>query len=343
MKKKILIVFVMVVLGIFKTDLVCAEKIYQEYKVGDAVTYNGIDFYVIKDSGEKDDRVTMLKAEPLSVDEVNKYGGVGTKNNHVNVYSTSDVTASNYQKASNINGYGGMAYYTSPTCGYTGYNNCTTDYNKSEIKYVVNAWSSAVLNEEDLIEDKTGYKTRLLTLEDLTNNLGYIGYDEGACITKETPNWVYSEKFIYWTMSNFVFYENLDYLVFTVHKSGSVDWVRYRDENSYGTPTVVRPVITLKKQNYDNPEDENNQTEEEIEDKVEEEFAEDVENEDNKLNINKEELNEFIDNNKEIISVPDTLLNNRIILSVIGISLITISVAVVIMIRKRKHCTKKDK
>ena len=44
---------------------------YTEYKIGDVVTYNDIDFYVIKDSGVKEDSVTMLKAEPLSYSEVN--------------------------------------------------------------------------------------------------------------------------------------------------------------------------------------------------------------------------------------------------------------------------------
>ncbi len=66
-------------------------------------------------------------------------------------------TASYYRNAFNNNGYGGMQYYSSETCGDTGipaYNGstwvhtgCTNDYSKSEIKYVVDEWANAnILN-----------------------------------------------------------------------------------------------------------------------------------------------------------------------------------------------------
>ena len=95
---------------------------YTEYKIGDIVPYNGMDFYVIKNSSSEKDSVTLLKAEPLTVEEVNQYGGVGTTNNHVNMYVTSDISAAYYQKTYNMNGYGGMAYYSSETCGYVNNN-----------------------------------------------------------------------------------------------------------------------------------------------------------------------------------------------------------------------------
>ena len=44
---------------------------YTAYNVGDEVIYNGVDYYVIKDSGAKESAVTLLKAEPLTVEEVN--------------------------------------------------------------------------------------------------------------------------------------------------------------------------------------------------------------------------------------------------------------------------------
>ena len=34
-----------------------------DYEIGDTVTYNGMDFYVIRNSYESDDYVTLLKAE----------------------------------------------------------------------------------------------------------------------------------------------------------------------------------------------------------------------------------------------------------------------------------------
>ena len=220
---------------------------YQAYNVGDVVTYNGMEFYVIEASDEANDRVTMLKAEPLTVDEVNTYGGVGTDNNHVNMYVTSDTTASYYQTAYDNNGYGVMAYYSSSTCGYNADGNypregCTTDYESSEVKYVVDAWSNDKLNVSDLTEDSLGYKTRLLTLEDLTNNLGYAR-EEGATYislnTENTPSWVYNSNYWYWTMSQ---YEDSSSIVWYVRSDGRVDI-----NDVFNSSDVVRPVITLLK------------------------------------------------------------------------------------------------
>ena len=67
---------------------------YKEYKIGDIITYNGMNFYVIENSDDMSDSITMLKAEPLTVDEVNTYGA-----GHVNMYITYDKSASYYQKA----------------------------------------------------------------------------------------------------------------------------------------------------------------------------------------------------------------------------------------------------
>ena len=49
---------------------------YTAYKVGDEVTYNNVDYYVIKNSGVKESSVTLLKATPLTVSEVNEYGAL---------------------------------------------------------------------------------------------------------------------------------------------------------------------------------------------------------------------------------------------------------------------------
>ena len=176
---------------------------YQSYKIGDVVTYNGMNFYVIADSDEKSESVTLLKEEPLTVDEVNAYGGVGTANNHVNMYFTFDTSDSYYQTAYDNNGYGGMAYYTSTTCGWNGSSRvsdgCTTDYDASEIKYVVDAWTTDKLNASDLTEDSLGYKTRLLSFEDLTTNLGYVLDDEATfeiyIPSENTPSWVCNSNY----------------------------------------------------------------------------------------------------------------------------------------------------
>ena len=43
-----------------------AGPTYTAYSVGDQVTYNNINYYVIKDSSASEESVTLLKAEPLS-------------------------------------------------------------------------------------------------------------------------------------------------------------------------------------------------------------------------------------------------------------------------------------
>ena len=95
------------------------------YSVGDQIKYNGVNYYVIANSGPDEEIVTLLKAEPLTTSEVNQYG-VG----HVNMNVQSNN--SYYQTAWDYNGYGGMQYYSSSTCGYNGTDwidsGCTLDY-----------------------------------------------------------------------------------------------------------------------------------------------------------------------------------------------------------------------
>ena len=44
---------------------------YTAYTVGDEVSYNNIDYYVIKDSSASEETVVLLKATPLTTTEVN--------------------------------------------------------------------------------------------------------------------------------------------------------------------------------------------------------------------------------------------------------------------------------
>ena len=214
---------------------------YKTYKIGDEITYNGINFYVIENSDENSDSVTLLKEEPLTVAEVNKYGGVGTENNHVNK-NTFESKGTAYDN----NGYGGMAYYSSSTCRYNSSkiikDGCMTDYAKSEVKYVVDAWALDKLKANDLKEDKTGYSARLITFDDLVDNLGYEKKNSGtlnASSNGETPSWVYNSKYWYYTMSQYGDYTDL---VWNVGYDGSV--YNSSVDNLGGS---VRPVITIKK------------------------------------------------------------------------------------------------
>ena len=215
-----------------------AGPTYTAYSVGDEVTYNNVDYYVIKDSSSSEVNVTLLKKTPLTVAEVNQFGGVGTANNHVNMYVTSDTTASYYQTAKDVNGYGGMAYYSSATCGYSTIEGCTTDYAQSEVKYVVDAWAAAKV--------PSGLQSsRLITIDDLEDNLGYE-QDPSVATQKvpnptNTPSWVYSNDYWYWTGSQ---YEDSASYVWYVGSSGSVG-----TNGVVNLSYVVRPVIVLSKSN----------------------------------------------------------------------------------------------
>lgn len=108
-------------------------KAWSEYKIGDKVTYNDIDFYVIKDSSSKDDIVTMLKEDALKLGEGSTY------------------TSTTNFKCYNLNGYCGINYHESSSL-----------YETSYAKVVVDAWA------EDKI--KTYNEARLLSHDDLINN-----------------------------------------------------------------------------------------------------------------------------------------------------------------------------
>ena len=223
--------------------------VYDAYQKGDTVTYNGMNFHVIKDSGTSQDYVTLLLDTPLTATEVNTYGGVGTANNHVNKYVTSDTSASYYQKAYDYNSAGYLAFYSSETCGYVNGSivetGCTTDYEQSDIKYVVDAWALDKTTSSDL-KEIDGYKARMITYDELTDELGYEKASSGTIMPSsngDTPNWVWNSgnNAGYWTMSGVA--DSTDRAWFVIGDVGGLDNF-YVDNNSLGS---VRPVINLLK------------------------------------------------------------------------------------------------
>ena len=214
-----------------------SSETYKAYNIGDEVTYNNVDYYVIKDSDETESTITLLKATPLTAEEVNTYG-----EGHVNMY-----TLGNQGTADDHNGYGGMAYYSSTSCGYDSNDElqdsgCTNDYEDSEVKYVVDLW--AQLKVPDGLEE-----VRLITIEEVSS-LGYEWMktcptcDEGWVKTENTPTWLYDGSYGYWTMSPKndstlnVWFVSID--------GGFGNSLVYKyDHGSYRYN--VRPVIKLKK------------------------------------------------------------------------------------------------
>ena len=126
------------------------------YHLGEKITINSADYYVMEDSGAGQD------------------------------YIVSGVD-------------GGMAYYTSETCGYVNdtlvISGCTTDYNLSDIKYVIDNWSNAVFQNEEL-KAVNGNKARLITIEEASR----FGCSPNTAYSCKTP--VYSDILkAYWTMT----------------------------------------------------------------------------------------------------------------------------------------------
>ena len=193
---------------------------YTAYNVGDEITYKGINFYVIAPSDTKQEYVTLLKAEPLTSSETTAYGSTSTSTSHGST-STSTVC--------------GGAYYdnTDPK---------STNYDDSDIKKVVEAWSKAKLTQSELKEDSLGYKVRLITFDELTTNLGYslkTGDTSYTATADVTPSWVYNSNYWYWTMSQS---EDSTSSVWRVDGYG-----RLSNGSVYYNAGVVRPVINLLK------------------------------------------------------------------------------------------------
>ncbi len=214
------------------------KKAFEAYSKGDEVTYNGEDYYVIKDSDSKNNVVTLLKATPLTVDEVNLYGGVGTDNNHVNKYANYPGS-SEAGHAYNLNGYGALRYYTREINDCWNYEsvNCSTDYNQSDIKYVVDNWAT------DKIENDTLKVARLITFNDyksLCEEVYYVNASGDEQMKLEPQyDWLHNSNYSYWTMTP---YNDSNYDMYIINKfSFYYRIVSVHDE------FVVRPVVELYK------------------------------------------------------------------------------------------------
>ena len=224
--KKLLFVF-LTAIGLFWLSNV---KAYTTYKVGDEVSYNGVAFYVIESSDSNNKVVKLLKAEPLTVAEVNTYG-VG----HINRNTSQSVGTANDQ-----NGYGSVAYYSSRDCSENVYTGCTTLYNDSDIKFIVDAWAYEKIGE-------FLSKARLITYEDLTQNLGYKASDEMTIYrssnNEDTPSWVYNDNYGYWTMSKV---DDSTASIWFVNDQGNLiglsHFVYYNEVDC-----AVRPVVEIYK------------------------------------------------------------------------------------------------
>ena len=186
-----------------------AAPTYTAYKVGDEVKYNNVDYYVIKDSDALEDTVTLLKAEPLSYEEITTYSaGTG---------------AQTYD----INGYGGMQYGT------------TSDYSTSYVKQALDVWKSS--------KASAASESRLIQYDEIVDSLGYEWgtvdpSNNGWVPSIKTPSWMYNVNCDYWTMTS---YQDEILYIWYIKQNGFLD---RREVAGYPSKyTAVRPVITISK------------------------------------------------------------------------------------------------
>ena len=138
---------------------------YKAYNIGDEVTYNNVNYYVIKDSDSTESTVILLKAEPLSAEEIATYSaGTGA------------------QTDGNVMQYGE-----------------TNDYSTSYVNQTVDAWKNAnspLATEVRLIQynefENLGYVEGNITPS-----------DTGLVKSENVPSWVYNSNYSYWTMSQY--------------------------------------------------------------------------------------------------------------------------------------------
>lgn len=151
----------------------------------DAITYKGYKWYVIEDSGIDQDYVKLLKADPLTVKEIDTYGIGEDGIKHVNQF-TADLVGKAYDIVGD-GSVGGVAWYTSATCRTGSESGCKSEYNESEIKYIIDNWSNSKLDMNEL-KEVDGYKIKLI------NNSEYANINNTAYI------WRYNTNYNYWGM-----------------------------------------------------------------------------------------------------------------------------------------------
>lgn len=220
------------------------------YKLGNIIDYNGNTYYVISDNGEY---LTLIKQKPLTKDEINKYG-VGHINNRTK-YKSGDPTLDRIYEKEVVedDGIPKVAFYQSEGCGYDIEpinTDCKNNYNISEVKYIVDAWASDNVEQNDLVNDKTGLSVRLLTTDELKDIFGYSYQKESISSdeyiykkSEDTPKWIYnydydnSHKHNYWTMSA----ANDGDGVYEVKDDGIIENLK---SNYF---SQIRPVISILK------------------------------------------------------------------------------------------------
>ena len=205
---------------------------YEAYSIGDTIEFAGSNWYVIKNSTGNEDYVTLMKERVLTNAELGEYAYNGT-------YDTMSYYWNDNCHANNTYGYSSYSY------------NCynKNSYATSKVKEMLEGTYINTLGADNL-KEVDGYKIRLITTNELNENLGWVNLQVTAKTDNENanvPTWVYknygenqNNVWGYWTMTPYPDYSSN---VWHVYDAGFLGY--YAVDSYYGDG--VRPVINLLK------------------------------------------------------------------------------------------------
>ena len=204
------------------------------YSIGDVVEFAGSNWRVIKNSTGNEDYVTLMKERVLTNAELGNYA-----------YGTGFDTMSYYWDGNcHPAAYG---YSSRDHTGCSGHN----DYAGSQVKEMLETRYLPTIGAENL-KEVDGHKIRLITVDELTSNLGCASTDSTYnCESSQYATWVHQNfgdqsknVYAYWTMTP---HPDYSYRVWNVNYGGNLN----DDYVNYGYAGGVRPVINLLKSSID--------------------------------------------------------------------------------------------
>ena len=204
---------------------------YNAYSIGDTINFAGSNWRVIANSSSEEDYVTLMKETVLTNAELGEYAYNGT-------YDTMEYTWTD------------MCHWANHGYSSSNTNNCsnTNSYAASKVKEMLETRYLPTIGAGNL-KEINGYKIRLITLEELQQNLGVsttINASWYDVSTEDSLSWVYqsfgdqSKNVLgYWTMTS---HPNYSSVVWGV---GSYGMINENGVNNYNSG--VRPIINLLK------------------------------------------------------------------------------------------------